>query len=180
MAVLAIPEEIASRFAPYVRELHELFAMHGVSHGAPADLPILAARLEIPSHLSEDVSSILRSIILREGGTLPHAELIEILALAVAGPEIDTANPAIQPAFRKLLTFVGLVVRRPWNVPPGDDILAAILPEVAAAPTPAATPAQVITFPVPAAESPSARPVAPPESAAAPQPSPRPGDPSVI
>lgn len=161
MAVLAIPEEIASRFAPYVRELHELFAMHGVSHGAPTDLPILAARLDIPSHLSEDVSSILRSIILREGGTLPHAELIEILALAVAGPEIDTANPGIQPAFRKLLTFVGVVVRRPWNVPPGDDIFAAILPEAAAVTAPASPPAQVITFPAPAIPSPSAAPVAP-------------------
>jgi TonB family protein len=121
MAVLAIPEEIASRFAPYIGELHELFAMHGISYGAPGDLPRLAARLDERGPLSDDVSSILRSIILREGGTLPHAELIEILALAVAGHEIDTADPTIQPAFRRLLTFVGTVVRRPWNMPPGDE-----------------------------------------------------------
>ena len=122
MAVQAMSEEVASRFAPYVQELRELFGMHGVTYGRAEDLRGFTARLETPGPFAEDVSSILRSIILRQGGSLPQTDLLEILAAAAAGPEVDPTSAAMQPEFRKLLSFVGVVARRPWNVPPGGEL----------------------------------------------------------
>ena len=133
MAVLSTNEEIQSRFAPYVGELHELFGLHGVSFGSPADLPPLMERLDKGGFFAEDVSSILRSIILREGGSVPQTELLEVVALAAAGPTLDPAVPEVQPAFRRLLSFVGTIARRPWNIPPGD-LPAASMPDSPAAP----------------------------------------------
>ncbi|MDP9038935.1 MAG: hypothetical protein M3O02_06615, partial [Acidobacteriota bacterium] len=120
MAVLSTNEEIAGRFAPYVNELHELFGLHGVPFGAPADLPAFVDRLDSGGAFPEDVSSILRSIILREGGNVPQTELLEVIALAAGGRELDPSAPEVQPSFRRLLSFVGTVARRPWNMPPGD------------------------------------------------------------
>ncbi|GAC1424358.1 MAG: hypothetical protein NVSMB62_21220 [Acidobacteriaceae bacterium] len=149
MAVLSTNEEIASRFAPYLGELHELFGLHGVPFGSPGDLPQLVERLDSGGFFAEDVSSILRSIILREGGSVPQTELLEVVALAAAGPNLDPTNPEVQPAFRRLLSFVGTIARRPWNVPPGDSPAASI-PAVTPTPAPAYDHAPAHNEPLPA------------------------------
>ncbi len=143
MAVLSTNEEIASRFAPYLKELQEVFALHSVPFGTPADLPGAVDRLERSGSFAEDVSSILRSMILREGGTVPQTELLEVLALAAAGPSLDPALPEVQPAFRGMLSFVGNLVRRPWNVPPGEIASA---PLATAETAPAAPPEAAVAY----------------------------------
>lgn len=120
MAVLTTTEAIACRFSPYIAELHEVFEQHHMSFGAPEDVGPLADRLAAPGLLPDDVASLLRSIVLREGGSVPQTELLEILAVAVGGAEVEATTPEARGAFRQLLSFVGSVARRPWNVPPGD------------------------------------------------------------
>ena len=81
-------------FAPYIEELHEFFATNGLPFGSPADLAAVTDRLRQPGPFSDDLSSLLRSIVLREGGAMPHAQLLEILTLAIAGHEAVDACPS--------------------------------------------------------------------------------------
>ena len=124
MAVMSTSGTISSRFSSYVGELREVFGQHGVQCGSAEDLETVADRLTTQGALADDVSSILRSAILREGGSLPYTELFQILLVAVVGAELDPAAEAPLPGFRQLLSFAGSVARRPWNVPPGEKIVA--------------------------------------------------------
>ena len=152
MATRPLPEPATSPvFAPYIEELHEFFATNGLPFGSPADLAAVTDRLRQPGPFSDDLSSLLRSIVLREGGAMPHAQLLEILTLAIAGHEAVDAPQQYREPIRQLLAFVASVMRRPWNQPPGE-------------------PAEVVPFPAnPAARSTdvAAEPIAPPPSATA-------------
>ncbi|HEV2646849.1 MAG TPA: TonB family protein [Acidobacteriaceae bacterium] len=110
---LAHPD--AYRFAPYVAELREFFTTSRLPFGAPEHLPTLLARLSEPGPLFEDLSSLTRSIVLRQGGAMPHADLAKILLAAGTGAELQEPSDPVQ--FAELLTLVGSVMRRPWNVP---------------------------------------------------------------
>ena len=122
MAVLWTTPELASRFAPYIEELHEFFASYGMHYGSADDMVPLTERLDASGTFAEDLSSMVRAIILREGGSMPRADLLEIIAVAIGGPEIDQAAQELQPPVHKLLGFLNGVLRRPWNEPPGEDL----------------------------------------------------------
>jgi TonB family protein len=122
MAVLWTTPELASRFAPYIEELHEFFASYGMHYGSPEDMVPLAERLDASGTFAEDMSSMVRAIILRQGGSMPRADLLEIIAVAIGGQEIDQAAQELQPPVHKLLGFLNGVLRRPWNEPPGQDL----------------------------------------------------------
>jgi len=123
MPALWSPKDLAVRFAPYIEELHDVFAMHGLHYGAPEDLRELAARLEAPGALHEEVSSLVRSMVLREGGSVPRTDLLEILAIAIAGPHANAAGEELHQPVRQLLAFLHTALRRPWNEPHGEERL---------------------------------------------------------
>jgi len=138
-------------FAPYIEELHEFLATDGLPFGSPADLAAVTDRLRQRGPFSDDLSSLVRSWVLREGGAMPHAQLLEILTLAIAGPETATTQQQYSEPLRQLFAFVAGVMRRPWSQPPGE-------------------PGEVVPFPAnPAARSTEviAEPIAPPPSATA-------------
>ena len=122
MAVLWTTPELASRFAPYIEELHEFFASYGMHYGSAEDMVPLTERLDASGTFAEDLSSMVRAIILRQGGSMPRTDLLEIIAVAIGGPDIDQAAQELQPPVRKLLGFINGVLRRPWNEPPGEDV----------------------------------------------------------
>jgi hypothetical protein len=84
-------------------------------------------RLHAPGTFSDDLSSLVRSFVLRQGGAMPHAQLMEILSFAIAGPEMALSPQQYRGPLRELFAFVGGVMRRPWNVPPGDRFEAEIV-----------------------------------------------------
>jgi hypothetical protein len=149
MATRPLPEAAAGPLlAPYIEELHEFLATNGLPFGSPADLAAVTDRLRQPGPFSDDLCSLLRSFVLRQGGVMPHAQLLEILTLAIAGPETAT-NPQYSEPLRQLLAFVAGVMRRPWNRPPGE-------------------PAEIVPFPTNTAARATdvaAEPIAPPPSA---------------
>ena len=112
------PEELRSRFAAYIEELREFFDCHRLPHGSPADLLALAVKLDQPGAFRDEMSSMLRAIILRQGGIVPPTELVEIVTVACGGNSVDPTAPELQPALRRLLGFAAATVRRPWNEPP--------------------------------------------------------------
>ena len=113
---------VTGRFAPYIEELQEFFASSCLRCGAPEDVIDLMERLESSPTFAEDLSSMVRSIVLREGGGLPHSQLLEILALAIGGPKMDHAAQQFSQPLRNLLSFLSGVVRKPWNEPPGEPV----------------------------------------------------------
>lgn len=123
MPALWSPEDLAARFAPYIEELHDVFAMHGLHYGSPDDIRPLAARLETPGPLGEEVASLVRSMVLREGGSVPRTDLLEVLAIAIAGPRMDAAGEELQQPVRQLLAFLHAALRRPWNEPASEEHL---------------------------------------------------------
>ena len=123
MPALWSPKDLAVRFAPYIEELHDVFVMHGVHYGSPEDICQLTARLQKPGPLNEELAALVRSMVLREGGSLPRTDLLEIVAIAIAGPRMDPAGEELQPSVRQLLSFLHAALRRPWNEPPGEERL---------------------------------------------------------
>jgi hypothetical protein len=128
MATRLLPEAAAGPcFALYMEELHEFLATNRLPFGSPADLFPVAERLRQPGPFSDDLSSLIRSFVLRQGGAMPHAQLLEILTLAIAGPEAATSPQQYREPLHQLLSFVAGVMRRPWNVPPGERLDAEIV-----------------------------------------------------
>ena len=119
MGAVAIPQSSLSPHSTYVEELQELFASTGLPCGSPADIVAIVQRMQEPGAFPDELRFIVRSIILREGGFMPHAQLMEILALAIGGPEIERAPQQYQQSLRQLLTFVTGVLHQPVELPPG-------------------------------------------------------------
>lgn len=121
MGALPTSEPVAFRFAPYIKELREFFAVSHLHFGAPEDIFPVNERLQTSKAFAEDMSSMIRAILLREGGSMAHAQLLEILAIAIGGPAMDHASQDYRQPLRQLLAFLTGVLRRPWNLPPGEE-----------------------------------------------------------
>jgi hypothetical protein len=128
MAVPWTAPELADRYSPHVEELRDFFAMQHLHCGSPEDLMAVAARLDASDSFREDLSSMVRVILLREGGSVPRADLLEIVTVAIAGDDIDEATAdiqqtVIQPPVQQIFAFLNGVLRKPWNLPPGEERL---------------------------------------------------------
>jgi len=111
----------STRFAPYIEELQEFFASSCLRCGTPEDILDLTERVDCSPAFAEDLSSMVRSIVLREGGGLPHSQLLEILAISIGGPKMDHSAQQFSQPLRYLLSFISGVLRKPWNEPPGES-----------------------------------------------------------
>jgi TonB family protein len=119
-----------NRFAPYVDELQEFFASACLRFGSPEDIIALTERLEASPSFAEDLGSMIRSIVLREGGSMPHSQILEVVAVAIGGPRMDHAPQLYGQPLRNLLSFMTGVLRKPWNEPPETIVVerAEVLP----------------------------------------------------
>jgi TonB family protein len=118
MGALPSSQPAGIRYASYIEELHEFLATGRIPYGSESDLPVFVAHLQRPGPFADDLSSLIRSFILRQGGSMPHAEILEILSLAVGGPELALHPQQHSDSLRQLLSFIAGVQRRPWNMPP--------------------------------------------------------------
>lgn len=99
------------RFGNYIEELHQFLDRSGVPFGLPRDLPPFVARLAASSSFHKDVCSLLRAIIYRENTAITSTELLELLAVAVGGPDIEGAAEAQRDSIARLFAFVREVYR---------------------------------------------------------------------
>lgn len=110
-------ESLAIRFAPYIEELHMFLTSCGVDFGSPEDVPSFAERLSAPGYLRDGVSAMIRAVIYREKETVSHVELVELVLVAVGGPQIDEEAPEFEVAKRHLSRFIGQAMASLWNMP---------------------------------------------------------------
>ncbi len=121
--------ESVSGFGPHIEDLHAFFKTRGVAYGSPEDLKPFVDRLDSDASFHDEIASMLRTIIYRERDGLSWAELMELLAAAVGGPEVEDAGaPEVREAVRRLMAFVESVFRTRRN--PGAASVAAV-PDVA-------------------------------------------------
>lgn len=106
MGSAAIPERLRSLHSTYVGELQELFTSADLPYGSPRDIAAAVQRMRQPGTFADEFRCAVRSIILREGGSISNAQLMEILTLAISGPAAGSVldrEPAAVPASRSSL-----------------------------------------------------------------------------
>ena len=113
-------EQIADHYARYVDELREFLKCSGVPFGAPQHLAGLTRRLGEDHVFRDEMYSMTRSIIFREGGALPPTELLRLLAAAAGGATVDEQAEQHRPEIKYLLHFLTSVTRAPVNQPRGE------------------------------------------------------------
>ena len=127
-------ESLAVRFAPSIEGLQEFFSNRSLPYGEPSDIFGLVERLSHAGPFRDEMRSMLRAIIYREGGVVPRLELLEVVGLAIGGPGIDDAADELHLPAGQLLTFVGEVIQSLQAAP-------AITPEGLETPAESAPPA---------------------------------------
>lgn len=120
MVGLSKVESVSVRFGAYIEELREFFRSREVSFGSPADVRAFADRVAEPGSFQDEMGSMIRSILFREGETLGRGELLELVAVAVGGAEIETAAQEMHDSVRQMFVFVnGALRQRERMVPKG-------------------------------------------------------------
>jgi hypothetical protein len=123
MGALPTPQP-ADRYAPYLDDLHEFFADHHLYFGIPADMIPLVERLKHPGPFREQMIFLVQSIQEREGGSLPAAELLEIVGTAVGGQRIHQTPPELHRPISELYDFLnGLTTQSDAPERPPGEIL---------------------------------------------------------
>jgi hypothetical protein len=115
MGALPNPDYTGTRYALYVEELREFFASAGLLYGTPSDILAFNERLRTSAPFFDHLSSHIRSILFREGGSLPRAQLREIFAVAIGGPEMEQPAQHFREPMRQLFAFVTGTMRRPGS-----------------------------------------------------------------
>jgi hypothetical protein len=115
MGALQNPDYTGTRYALYVDELRELFASAGLTYGTPSDILWFNERLRTSAPFFDLLSSQIRLILFREGGSLPRAQLLEIFAVAIGGPEMEQPAQYFREPMRQLFAFITGTMRRPGS-----------------------------------------------------------------
>lgn len=112
-------EHLADRYGQYIGELHVFLGSCDVAFGSPADILPFATRLAEPGYLRDGIRAMIRAVIYREQESISHLELLELILLAVGGPEIEPDAPELQQAERILSRVIGQAMTSLWTVPNG-------------------------------------------------------------
>lgn len=115
------PAGVSERFGAYVVELREFFQSRGVPSGTPGDVIGFAERVEAPGPFAEEVGSLVRSIMYREAENMGRGELLELIAIAVGGPEVDGVSAEVQAGIRKIFFFLNAALRQGHTPPEIDE-----------------------------------------------------------
>ncbi len=105
------PVGVGERYREYIEELREFFTSRQVRFGTPADLIVFARLVAAPGPFPEEMESMVRSFLYREGEHLGHGELLELVVFAAGGPEGRSA-PETQGAVRQVLAFLHAALRQ--------------------------------------------------------------------
>jgi len=101
---------------PYVEELREFLTMHGLHVGSSDDLRPFSEKLSLGGVFRDDMQSMIRSIIFREGGGIPRAELLRIVTAAVGGADVDDLSRDAVVPVQTIMKFLSQVMRVRWGM----------------------------------------------------------------
>ncbi len=111
-----VPADPVSGLDQHIEEFHEFFRSRGVSFGSPGDLPPFVARLGADASFRDEMASLVRTVIYRERDGVSRLELVDLVASAVGGAQVEQADePEVREAVRQVMGFVESVFRYRWN-----------------------------------------------------------------
>ncbi len=105
-------EGVGVRFSAYIGELREFFMSRGVPFGSPEDVVGFADRVGELGPFQEEMGSLVRSIFFQESEHLGRGELLELVAVAVGGPEVETAAQQMHTSVRQIVLFVNAALQQ--------------------------------------------------------------------
>src|ERR1700712_4509138 len=111
-------ETSTTRFSPHIEELRSFFAVRALTFGTPADLIALSEMLSEPGSFRDEMCSMVRSIILREGGSIPLNDLLSIVTEAIGGGKMAQSAQQYAEPVHKILSFLSGIMRKSWGMPP--------------------------------------------------------------
>ncbi len=94
--------------------------MHRMRFGSPQDVVAFTEALTAPGTFHDEMTSMIRSIFLRHGGNVPRAELLQLVMVAVGGPQIDESAEQYLPSIQETVKFLGEVHRTRWGIIPTE------------------------------------------------------------
>ena len=121
MATYAASATLAVRFEPYVEEVHAFFNSCGVDFGSPEQMLPISETLFYPGALRDGVSSIIRAIVYREQEHISHQQLLELMLVAIGGPQFERA-PQLAESSRRLMQVIHEAMRFLWRMPSSSSI----------------------------------------------------------
>lgn len=111
---------IGERFSAYIEELRDFFGSRNVPFGSPADVVAFADRVAEPGSFQDEMGSLVRSIVYREGDGLGRGELLALVAVAVGGPEVEAAAQEMHASVRQIFVFVNGALRQQHRMIPDE------------------------------------------------------------
>jgi outer membrane biosynthesis protein TonB len=111
-----VPADPVSGLDRHLEDFHEFFRSRGVSFGSPGDLLPFVARIGEDVSFRDEMASMVRTAIYRERDGFSRLELVDLVAAAVGGAQVENAEqPEIREAVRQVMAFVESVFRTRWN-----------------------------------------------------------------
>jgi TonB family protein len=132
-------EEIASRRAGYVAEFQEFFQNSHIPYGSPMHLATLNERIANNANFRDDMISMCRSVVSRQGGELPATELLLIVVNTVCGDRTQDQPSDYAHQVKQLLDFLARVLRVPVEPRPSGTVLPMRAPRSGSATVPPQT-----------------------------------------
>lgn len=96
----------ASQLASLIEDVHSFLRQAGLRVGSPDDVAAFARAISGRNGFADQLASLLRAGLLREAELPTRVELLEALALAVGGPELDLQAPAMKQPVREIFVLV--------------------------------------------------------------------------
>jgi TonB family protein len=111
-------QEIASRFADSIADLHDVFRCNGVDFGAPEDFFAFARTLKYHSELRGDVLRVVKTVM--EGGTnVSFRTILTVIAVASGGPDVAASERAMSVPVKSVIeSLIGVGA---WSQPNADQ-----------------------------------------------------------
>jgi TonB family protein len=96
-------DRLDARFPLYIEELREFLTQSGMPFGVPENVGPVIESLAKAGTFRGEMSSMVRSIIYRELGTIPKPELQKLILKAVGGTDVEVAAAVL---LKKLEDFI--------------------------------------------------------------------------
>lgn len=107
-------QAVASRFEPFVEDLHSLFEECNVAYGSPEHLSRFREELIILNvPLRFGTRSVVRRVLQRAQEPVSHGDLVELILVAAGGTEVEEDTPAVQSLERAVSQLVGEAMTSP-------------------------------------------------------------------
>ena len=101
---------VASPFAPYATDLSHFFARRSMPYGDPTNILGLVEQIGTCPVFHDELFLLLRTALLASHEGITRSQLLELVAFAIGGPDLDLRSPEFKEPVRQLFSFTCAVL----------------------------------------------------------------------